>query len=660
MLEIFMLYHLTRRGFLGSSLLLCALPARLFAGRQEQVVLRFAAMSDVHYSDNLNIPEVGRFKKALDFIRGQSNFDAVVVAGDMSDHGTEKQIGPFKKDLDEGLPKNIRRLLCMGNHEFYGGSKELWEKIFASPGNTHEVINGFHFIGISPEKGTCANGDYKYCLDWVRKELEKAEKESPDKPVFVFQHYHITGTVYGTFPDDNLSGIIDLYELFQKHPRIVNLSGHSHYPITDPRSAWQGNFTAFGTGTLSYFCMTGKNPGRPRRPPGFRNIGQFYVVEVYEDNSVVLKPYDLITDSFYDTVYTVAEPGNITKYLYTDRRYQSTKRPWWKDGSLVTVENVEPLGATFRFSQAHDDETVHSYRLSFRHRIGDDWSEPFDYHAWSYYFYKNMPTVLSVPVYCLEPDSLYQVKITPLDCFEKESESAIDAEFRTPIDPALPDDHKSEAPAANILNVTFTQSGPVNAPSDAKMKKPVETLGKPVLAKSTASDAYLAEFNGTSDAYIIRFTQQDYDKLQRRISIGARFYFKEFSQTRRSSDIFANTELGGYSFAINHQKKTLEFWLNIEGSYTVLSAALTPGEFHTTYGVYNGREAVLYLDGREVAKSGLGGKIHYPKPDEAKAFCIGGDITDKGNATNFFAGSVVFARVYGWALNHGQIKNLSK
>lgn len=649
-----MTLNIHRRAFLGSSVLLCALPAKLFASQSKKVVLRFAVLSDIHYPGNPAANEVKRFKKALEFIRYYAKFDAMVVAGDMSNRGIIKEIGPFKKDLDEGKPKDIRTLLCMGNHEFWGGSRELWEQTFETPGNTHEIVNGYHFIGISPEKGTCRNGDYLYCKDWVREQLDKAEKDTPNQPIFVFQHYHLSGTVYGSLKNHNVSGTNDLNDLFEKHPRVIHFSGHSHYPIRDPRSAWQGAFTAFGTGTLSYMGVQRQEPGCSNRPEGAFNVAEFYVVEVDETGSVILRPYDLIAETFADFVYTVAEPGHADKYLYTDARYKRTKKPYWKSGSAVAVENVHFMGATFRFPQAMDDEKVHSYRLSFYRRNGNNWSEPFHYYAWSNYFYHHMPEIMTVPVNCLESGSDYRLEIRARDCFQHESEPLTAVEFRTTDDPVTPELRHAPHPKADVLAIRFQEPGPVNLPNHDTMKKPVETFGKPVIAND------VAEFNGKSDSYIVRFNADEYAQLNRRISFGTRFSFKEFSPDKKTESIFSNTEQGGYGLSLDHTKKAIVLWLDIQGRYVNLSTPVTPGEFHTAYVVYNGTEVLLYLDGKPVAKSKHSGEIHYTKNEKSRAFCIGGDIDHRGLTSNHFEGKISFAEVYSWALNSEQIKNLSQ
>lgn len=654
---------LSRREFIGTSAILCLIPTRVFAYREETVTLRFAVMSDVHYPGNASAQEVKRFRKSLDFMYEYSNgkkysaFDALVVAGDMTNNGTKNQIEPFKNDLDNGIKPGTKAVLCMGNHEFYGGSKPLWEETFGVSANTHTVINGFHFIALSPEKGSMRDGDYLYAKNWLIAELDKAVADDPKKPVFLIHHYHISETVYGSIKGDNW-GIKDLFEILKKYPRVVDFSGHSHYPITDPRSAWQGEFSAFGTGTLSYFEMTsGKYD---KFPPGHRNVGQFYIVEVHNDNSIILKPYDLISDSFYDMVYTIAEPGNISKYLYTDKRYETAEKPKWKPNTKLELENLDPFGGTFKFLQATDEITVHSYRMTFRRKERDEWLSDIEHYAWSNYFYKPMPEMMEVPFHQLDPETEYKLSITALNCFGKESETAIETFFFTPKDPNDTEDRNAEFPRANVLDVHFTSEGAINAPkNNEKNRKPIVTFGRPKIVEDKENGFHYAEFDGDKDALKIKFTDNDYSRLKRRITMAVQFRIEEFNEKKNASDLFANTENGGYCFELNHRKKTLEFWCHINGRYVIVSHPVSVGEYHTAFGVYDGRKVALHLDGKPVAETQASGMITYPGIDAAKAFCIGADINSSGGASSNFEGKIVFARVYAWALSPSQIVNLS-
>lgn len=101
--------------------------------------------------------------------------------------------------------------------------------------------------------------------------------------MFVFNHRHIQGTVLRrhSLGHRAASPVLNLF------PQIIDFSGHSHYPINDPRSCGQYFFTSFGCGTLSYVELEdGMTYGSV--PPNAHEFAQFYIVEVYADNAVAV------------------------------------------------------------------------------------------------------------------------------------------------------------------------------------------------------------------------------------------------------------------------------------------------------------------------------------------------------------------------------------
>lgn len=366
--------NLNRRDFLGSAFLLLAVPTSILAASEkkqtEESILRYAVISDVHFSNNPNSAERERLQKALAFL-GKSKFDALVIAGDVSNHGYTSELELFRDTLMAGIPEGTQPLICMGNHEFIGkndhvsvgGARPHWEKIFQKPVNTHTVIKGFHFIGISPDHGNGRAGDFSSSMNWLYDQLKEAAKEDPKRPIMVFQHYHVSETVYGSCGIDHW-GIPDLKPFLDEFPQVIDFSGHSHYPSNDLRSAWQGNFTAFGTSTLSYYEMTGGI--YEKFPEGHRNAAQMYIVDVKKDYSTHLKIYDVLTDQFFPTSYLVAEPGNISKYIYTDQRYEDAPAPDWKGTPKVKISDIQPDSVVLTFPQAHDDSQPESFIGSYQ------------------------------------------------------------------------------------------------------------------------------------------------------------------------------------------------------------------------------------------------------------------------------------------------------
>jgi len=656
--------RLTRRQFLGTSMILTAIPSALWAAenvKPEDVALRYAVISDVHFSENPDCKERKRLIDALNFL-GKSHFDALVIAGDVTNHGFTSELTLFRDTLLGGIPKETQIIICMGNHEFYGGkdhekaggARPHWQGIFQRPLNPHTVINGFHFIGVSPDDPKAGTGTFGGSCDWLREQLKIASAEDPKRPIVVFQHHHVSETVYGSCGIDHW-GVPDLRKVLDDFPQVIDYSGHSHYPSNDPRSAWQGNFTAFGTSTLSYYEMTGGE--FEKFPEGFSNAAQMYVVEVMKDYSSRLRVYDVLTDSFFDTEFLVAEPGNIEKYCYTNKRYETAAAPYWKGEPALKISDENPYGARFTFPQAFDEMTskafVGSYQIQIEQKTENGWELAGELNPWSKYYFREMPTEMTVDYSELEPDGEYCVAIRARNAFGKLSEKALTGEFKTLKGEEEAIDRDAPNPAANVLNFFVAADGAFrNEPAGGKFPVGLETLGSP-----KAEDGW-AVFNGKNDYCRVKFEETDYARLRRRITVACRFSFDSFKE-KGSVDIFANTEQGGTAIELNHERKELEFWCSVKGGYVIVRTPIEPG-VHTAFGVYDGKNVTLYLDGKEAVKTKATGLLTYTQSRTARAYCIGSDVGANYSGSQFFEGKVRFARVFSWALTPEQIKNLTE
>ncbi|MDO5309047.1 MAG: metallophosphoesterase [Planctomycetia bacterium] len=665
---------LSRRAFikriaLGSSLF--CMSAQTFAetlasdSTDAEVVLRFAALSDVHLKSNRNVAEVDRFERAIQFMydysatQAYADFDAMLVAGDFSDHGFDDELAIFKDVMDKGIRPGTQTVLCMGNHEFISGNKKRWEEIFERDSNKVYDVKGYRFIALSPDKGSNRNGDFQYALKWYQEALDDAMASSDDKPVFTFQHYHVTPTVYGSRGED-CWGIADLYPILSNYPRVINFSGHSHYPINDPRSAWQGGFTAFGTGTLSYFEMGGEGGKYNKFPPGCNKAAQMYMVEVRRDNSVVLKPYDLITNSFFDVVYYVKSPNDPSPALYTDERYQTSAAPKWDDDASVDVLDVEFDAVKLRFPQATCPDVVHSYRVDLEKadsQIAQDDDIPSQYF-WSQYYFKDCPKVMTTELDALDPATTYKAKIVALNPFFKESQEVLNASFTTAEEDGTVD-RNAPTPQANFIDVRFEKDGAQNlARFNNQEPKNIEVFGDPkVVAEPLLNGAYVGIFNGKDDRVKIQCNDDDYRRL-RRATINAKFYFEEYP--KGCDDIFANTENAGVCLELNGPKKEIQFWACVNGRYEIIAAPIEPKRYHDVYGVYDGQESRLYVDGKLVASRKVRGRLTHPSGSSTQAFCVGSDIAANGDGSSYFTGRIARARLYAWALSESQVQNLTK
>ncbi len=253
--------------------------------------LRFGVVSDTH------ITKVGAdekmeasqnnltFKHTLEWFRSQ-NADAVVISGDLTEHGIDFQMLAVAQAWYAVFPndkypdgRKIEKIFVTGNHDWIGHnygntgkrlypdsnerSKHIlqndmpawWQKIFNEPYEPiySKNINGFTFIGAHWDMGGFGKevGKNLYAFSRIQGFLDKAGKTlNPKEPFFYIQHPHLKDTCYGARTWGHDRG--DSTKALSAYSNAIALSGHSHFSLTDERSVWQGAFTSVGAGSLRY------------------------------------------------------------------------------------------------------------------------------------------------------------------------------------------------------------------------------------------------------------------------------------------------------------------------------------------------------------------------------------------------------------------------
>ncbi len=375
--------------------------------------LRFIAVSDVHYKDDHCIEEE-RMEKALKIAYRLAEahptykkLDAVVANGDFANSGTEKQMRKFKATLDNNLKPETVYALDMASHEYHGDGVESaykrFTEIFERPVDNHIVINGFHFITMSSSHG-CEYEQDK--IDYARNELLKAREDDPKKPIFFFQHPHLTDTVSGSIYWADESFIPTLMDF----PQVIDFSGHSHVPINDPRSIHQRHFTCLGTGSLSYFELDEFDKHYGTHPPKKDDCAQMLIVEADDCGRVRVYPYDILTDNFFPFVWEIDEPWNPQSFKYTDARYKTTDSPWFDETDELEITDITEVGFNVTFPQAQvKKEYVNDYKVVVKEVKTDAIVK--QKKIWSDYYLFNMPETLSVNFDDLKTDTDYVVEV---------------------------------------------------------------------------------------------------------------------------------------------------------------------------------------------------------------------------------------------------------
>lgn len=331
---------------------------------------RFVICSDSHI-EGVGTPGYLRLKKtidySLDFASKDKNYnkiDAFFIAGDITNKGSKEEFDAFKEIYDYGKEKglNILCTVAKGHDSITMGkdSLEYYKSLTNQETDFHRVIGGYHFIGVSTSKmKKYYNSQFQKM--WLKKELDKAVKDTPDKPVFLMHHEHIKYTVYGSYDEDGWGKIL-FADLLKKYPNVVDFSGHSHYPVNDPRSVWQKEYTAIGTGSLKYTELT-VDGVKKVHPALYEDCANFLIVEADNNDNIRIFGVDIIAEEIL-CEYFFKNPANKNNREYTESKQRSRSKPpvFPKNAEINIIHDKGLYTAVYPKAESTDKSPVYIYR----------------------------------------------------------------------------------------------------------------------------------------------------------------------------------------------------------------------------------------------------------------------------------------------------------
>ena len=333
-------------------------------------VLRFVVCSDIHLNGEADQEAAVRFGNLFDDMyayaenKEYTGLDAMVVAGDFTGGGAEKEYEMYNSIVNEHMKDSTQLLTILGNHEFIDYRDvdatvgyDVYKKFINENVDTDIVINGYHFIGVSyDDDGKSFSGKTK----WLDERLRNATAEDPTKPVFVYQHPAPFLTVYGSvnWSDFNIRTVLS------KYPQVVDFSGHSHYAASDPRSVWQGEFTAVGAGSLSAFMGNLNYIDGDKDAPG--KSGGAWVVECDENGNVSMKLYDIENRMFFDNIdYYFTNLSDKSKRTHTWKQQMALDTaPEFSSGSQISAFVDENGDTIITFPEAKGYYYAEDYKIT--------------------------------------------------------------------------------------------------------------------------------------------------------------------------------------------------------------------------------------------------------------------------------------------------------
>ena len=312
----------------------------------------------------------------------RKGMDALIIGGDFTDAGTVKAWKSYKEIFDNAFSDtNKPIMLCvMGNHDYWlptfwecgeiptpAKQQRRFEKYTGEKPYSHTVINGFHFICWSS-----SNGSYDKSYQnkaQVRRELDAAVNDAPDKPIFVITHINPTNSVYGS----DEWGNADVEEVLKDYPQAISMSGHSHYSIIDERSIYQGKYTAFTTQSLDYIELeTGKFNGTvPKDAYGntIADVTPACLYMIVEDDKVTLERLDANNGTPLKNPWVINAPFGNNRDYGNESRQKANTPPSLPENLNFKMLKITDVGGNMQnaisFSAGSDDDFVHSYKLRF-------------------------------------------------------------------------------------------------------------------------------------------------------------------------------------------------------------------------------------------------------------------------------------------------------
>ena len=489
----------------------------------ENIVLQFAAVSDVHVARNSAAQ--GRVQSALEQLKEAAllytdkGLDAVIVAGDLTDDygsvvATKKAEAEKLKTAYEnvfGTTPSVPMIYALGNHdhdfERNGGAGANLQQFLgfmgnqdvhtqydvecsdAAHGSRHAVIGNYHFLFVEPITYGCTGADdtgakyYEETKTWLDEELKAITEANPDHYVFVITHPMIYGTVYGS--ELLTSGIYwytkDITDILNKYPQAVTFGGHLHFPLNDERSIMQTAFTALGCGSVQYMAL--ENGGYDDMASATTmndngSVSSGYLVQVDASGNVRFIRMDFQNKTTIKDPFVIEAPkadgSHLTKYG-KDRANKNTAPVLSDEAITLTPSGDDLITLSVNFLAGTDDDVIHHYVLEVKengtvletHKILSD-----------YYRHgkvSNMKASYNVNIGApLSPGGKYEVHLKAYDSWDAVSNTVV-AKFEPVLNTAgvtIPDAY---------ADIDFAGG----AATDSKGKVSVELVGGATVAEGS-------------------------------------------------------------------------------------------------------------------------------------------------------------------------------
>lgn len=371
---------------------------------ESKIALSLAAISDVHIEGSSDA-YANKFTSALNQLKVKAaesdanGIDGVMVVGDLIQRAEITMAQNFKALYEDVFkPTEVPMIYTIGNHDMnpkydwtpstvaqsVAMSNTFGDEYFKTDiDNTmrnnyearHCVIGGYHILAVTP------NGDQPITyspnvITWLDQQLDAITKTDPNRYVIVLTHPMIYNTIYGSLLGEdggvwtstlpNYWATRVLTGVLEKYPQVVSFHGHLHFPINDPRSLWQGKWTALGCGSTRYMAIEPAGwegiSSTPTVMNDANNFSQGYLVQFDVNGNMRIVKMDFFNNGTIGEPYVMQYPdaagANLAKYNNVTRK-AANQAPTMSTIEAKDVKDTDAASVTF--AAGKDDEFVHHY-----------------------------------------------------------------------------------------------------------------------------------------------------------------------------------------------------------------------------------------------------------------------------------------------------------
>ena len=664
------------------------------------IVCSFACLSDVHINGVSTAPGQ-KFASALQQLRDKAlaedpdGLDGVLVAGDLTDNiayngdSYLSQVTDYKQIYETVFkPQDVPMIYTPGNHDVTWNvnsatnskkiSKLFGDSYFLTDVDNdareqlecrHCVVGDYHILCLVPN----GSGSVVYpsnVITWLDNTLADITAKDPERYVLILTHPMIYDTVYGSLLGPNwLNGTCSdmwytkaLTPVLKKYPQAVTFSGHLHFPINDPRSIWQGDFTAFGCGSVRYMAIEdGKyeNMSSGTVMTDCNDISSGLLVQLDRSGNMRITKMFFSQNTTFDDPWTISYPSadksHLAKYNHAALKAANTAPQM---GSL-DIEQVEitagTKAVTAKFAAGIDDSFVHHYILTVKSgskvvatkRILAD-------------FYRcarpsQMKTVWSQSLGTFSKGT-YEASVTAYDSWDVAS-NTVSTEFTVEAGDPVP-----AKPAELYVDLNFKP----DEITDALDRVDIINYGAVVSAKDFKHNGktYNVDALSVGTDQVVRCQFKEIGSFETMQAFGCSgfcveaFFVDQAPGGQLAHGIVCGTQQGGWGLALRTSGVPYFVVGDVSKNKYVYvdatSAALTTELTHLM-AVYNytTRSAKLYVNGILTTTESITGPF-YPGDGAAfNMFCLGDDIKIDGTYGDFPATDmyIVDAKIYSGVLD---------